>query len=261
MPIIHFAHSNGFAAPTYRYFLEQLAPQKVQVLEKFGHDKRFAPTFSWKPLTDQLIRSIEQQDSPVIGLGHSLGAVVTLDAYYRRPDLFRGLIMMDPPFFSRKIRAIFLIARMLGISGKLIPPAVKAKKRRSEWESKEIVADSFRNKALFRDFHAEAFDDYIQYGLVETEQGGVRLDFSTKEEYRIFKHSPVWLGSGKINVPSFYVYSNRFEIGSPDTIRELQQKFKQTKFVAMDAGHMFPMEQPEQTAKLIKQLVEEMQLV
>tara|TARA_R110000744_G_scaffold67435_2_gene137531 strand:- start:112 stop:891 length:780 start_codon:yes stop_codon:yes gene_type:complete len=255
MSVIHFAHSNGFTALTYRYFLEQLAPHNVQYLEKFGHDKRFEPRFSWAPLTNQLIESIEKQRKPVIGLGHSLGAVVTLNAYYKRPDLFKGLIMMDPPFFGQKMRLLLLGARIVGVSGKLVPPAVKAKKRKSEWESKAAVAESFRNKPLFKDFHPEAFKDYIEHGLVETEQGRAKLDFSTKEEYRIFKHTPFSLGSGKIDVPSFYLYSNRFEIGSAASIEEHKKRFKQTEFIAVDAGHMFPMEQPEKTAQLVKDLI------
>lgn len=255
MALIHFAHSNGFAAPTYRYFLEQLAPHTVQYIPKFGHDKKFNPTFSWMPLADQLIESIESQQKPVIGLGHSLGAVVSLYAYYKRPDLFKGLILMDPPFFGFPLRLLLLGARALGVSGKMVPPAIKAKRRKTRWESKDIAARTLREKALFKDFHTEAFNDYINYGLVETDDGFVELDFSAKQEYRIFKHTPFWLGSGKIDVPSFYLYSNRFEIGSPESILALQRKFAFTEFLPIDAGHMFPMEQPEQTAALIKRLI------
>jgi len=255
MAVVHFAHSNGFSAATYRYFLEQLAPHQVQYIAKFGHDKKFEPRFSWAPLTRQLIASIERQNKPVIGLGHSLGAVVTLNAYYQRPDLFRGLILMDPPFFGFKMRLLLLGARLLGVSGKLVPPAKKARKRKSEWDTREEVASSFRDKRLFRDFHDESFQDYINYGLVENEKGGVRLDFSAKEEYRIFKHTPFSVGSGKISVPSYYLYSNRFEIGSPASIEELKRIFSTTEFIPVDAGHMFPMEQPEAAAALIKELI------
>lgn len=255
MAVIHFAHSNGFHAATYRYFLEQLQPHQVQYLEKFGHDPRYNPKYNWTPLTDQLIHSIEDQQKPVVGVGHSLGAVVSLYAYYRRPDLFSALVMMDPPFFGFPLRLLTLASRITGISGRLIPPAVKARKRRTRWESREEAYQSLKDKPLFRRFHPESFNDYINYGLVEGETGGMKLAFSAKEEYRIFKHTPFGLGNGKIQVPSFYLYSNRFEIGSPESISALRKKFKSTEFIPVDAGHMFPMEQPEKTAALIKQLI------
>lgn len=255
MATIHFAHSNGFPALTYRYFLDQLKPHDVQYLPKFGHDHNYRPRFNWMPLADQLIASIEQQQKPVIALGHSLGAVVSLYAYYRRPDLFKGLIMMDPPFFGLPMRMLLFGSRLLGISGRLIPPAKKTRKRKSRWDSREQAAESLREKPLFKNFHPEAFNDYIRYGLVESDAGGVELDFSVQEEYKIFKHTPFWLGPGKIDVPSYYLYSNRFEIGSPESILELQQKFHKTEFIPIDAGHMFPMEQPERTAELVKRLI------
>jgi len=255
MPVVHFAHSNGFPALTYRYFLEQLRPLEVQYLPKFGHDPRFNPRFHWGPLADQLIHSIEQQKQPVVGLGHSLGAVVSLYAYYKRPDLFSGLIMMDPPFFAFSTRLALLGARFLGVSGHLVPPAKKAKKRNTRWRSREEASHALRNKALFKNFHPEAFDDYIQHGIVATGRGDYTLDFSATEEYRIFKHTPFALGSGQIDVPSFYLYSNRFEIGSPQSITSLQQKFGKTEFIPIDAGHMFPMEKPVEISNLIKGLI------
>ena len=255
MAVIHFAHSNGFHAPTYRYFLEQLQPHRIQYLEKFGHDPRYNPKYSWTPLVDQLIHSIEEQQKPVVAVGHSLGAVVSLYAYYRRPELFSGLVLMDPPFFGFPLRFLMLASRIAGISGMLIPPAKKARKRRTTWESREEAYQSLKDKSLFRYFHPESFSDYINYGLVEGKRGGLELSFSAKEEYRIFRHTPFWLGSGEIHVPSFYLYSNRFEIGSPESIRALQKKFTSTEFIPIDAGHMFPLEQPEETAALIKQLI------
>lgn len=255
MAVIHFAHSNGFAAATYGYFLEQLRPHHVQLLDRFGHDRKYYPHYSWNPLVSQLIHSIESQQRPVIAVGHSLGAVVSLYAYYRRPELFRGLIMMDPPFFNLTRRLLLLASRVAGISGWLVPPAKKARKRRRVWESRQEASESLRNKPLFRNFHPECFQDYIDHGLKERQAGGVELAFSAEEEYQIFRHTPFWLGTGKIGVPGFYLYSNRFEVGSAGTISSLQKKFSTTEFIAMDAGHMFPLEKPVETATLIKQLI------
>ena len=51
-------------------------------------------------LVDQVIDSIVRQAKgrKVIGLGHSLGSVLTLMASFRRPELFSQVIMLDPSY-------------------------------------------------------------------------------------------------------------------------------------------------------------------
>ena len=62
---------------------------------------------------------------PVWAIGHSFGAVILAFAAEQRPDLFKGLIMMDPPVLSRKIRWAIAISQFLGVSHKIMPLAKK----------------------------------------------------------------------------------------------------------------------------------------
>jgi pimeloyl-ACP methyl ester carboxylesterase len=66
---------------------------------------------------------------PVIGLGHSLGAVTTYIAAAKYPQLFSCIILLDPPILPR--RTIWLITTMkwLGLAGK-IPLARTARRRK-----------------------------------------------------------------------------------------------------------------------------------
>ena len=48
----------------------------------------------------------------VIGLGHSLGSVLTLMASYRRPELFSQVIMLDPPLIIGKASFVFHLAKI-----------------------------------------------------------------------------------------------------------------------------------------------------
>lgn len=189
MQTMHFAHSNGFPSLTYRYFLSQFHNFDVRYIETFGHDPTYNPKYSWDPLVKQFLNPIIQENKKVIAVGHSLGAVVCLRAYYQNPHLFSHLVLMDPPFFIFRLRFFILLMRFLGISGKIIPVARRTRYRQTHWSSKEEAYSYLKNKALFKNFHLECFQDYINFGLKPYENG-VELFFSVEEEYKIFKNSP-----------------------------------------------------------------------
>ena len=98
---IHFAHANGFPAQSYQYFLEQLHPHPVSYVNVLGEGEyrlRY-PWDGWSLFGKEIVEAIERQhDEPVIGLGHSLGGVAVFHAARMRPDLFRKVIILDPPF-------------------------------------------------------------------------------------------------------------------------------------------------------------------
>jgi pimeloyl-ACP methyl ester carboxylesterase len=252
-PIIHFAHANGFPAATYRYFFEQLQPLPVLAIPQIGQTvQRFR---SWEPFADEMIAFLEQQQTgPVVGVGHSLGGVVTYFAARKCPELFSRIILLDPPMFRPVKRKMAGLVDAVGLGGNFIPPAIKAKKRRRTFDDKEQAALFFKQKSLFRSFHPESFEDYIQYGLQES-QSGVELVFPAEREYRIFCKTPSTFGPFRLKVPLDYVYSTKMEVTSEKDINHLRSYFKGVPFHAFDAGHMFPLEQPEATANFIKQLI------
>ena len=59
----------------------------------------------WHPLSDDLLRFLSNRASttlseePVIGVGHSIGGIVTLRAALRDPGKFRALVLFDPVLF------------------------------------------------------------------------------------------------------------------------------------------------------------------
>ncbi len=256
MTDIVFSHANGFPYDTYRHFLSLLAPHTVTGVPKLGHGA-FKPLRNWYPLVDELIAHIETHHTqPVAGVGHSLGGVLTFWAAIRRPDLFEKVIILDSPMFSIYKRIPLWVAQKMGISGKIVPPAKKTRHRRTEFASKEEALHFFERRALFKHFDPQSLRDYVEYGLVPTEKG-FTLSFSAEMEYRLFCQTPAKLGKKEPQVPSYFLYATTHQVLQPNDVEWLKRALKSTTFLPIEGGHMFPLEQPEHAAALLKQLIAE----
>lgn len=266
--IIQFSHANGFGAATYTHFFKQLAPHQVSAMPLIAHGQDYQK-IDWRILADELIEYIEKhQTEKVIGVGHSLGGVMTHFAAQKRPDLFKKIILLDPPIPRFSKRMMIGIIKLLGMTDRFAPSG-KSKKRRIHFPDRREAYRYFKTKALFKNFDEQCFQDYIDYGLKPTENGeGLELAFSSKIETEIFRTLPLYIGRDVAplrlqhqDLPQsqpkrFYIYSNHHHVTSKKDIKWLKNHFKYTKFIPFDGGHLFPLEQPRETAKLIKQLIE-----
>ena len=247
-----FAHSNGFSARTYATFLQALSPASLRYVPLFGHDsKGRASSSKWSYLSKQLLDCVDRSSSPVVGIGHSMGAVLILQTYYLRPSSFTHLILMDPPLFRPIKQAGIRIAKWIGQSDLLISPARKAKRRRNWWRSKEEANNYLKEKPLFKRFHPKAMKDYITYGLKPSPKKGFTLSFSQQIEYEIFRHTRLSMQFAAVEIPCYLLYSTSYKVCSRSDIRYLASQLPNVRFTPISGGHMFPFEQPKETAHLI----------
>lgn len=188
-PLIHFAHANGVPSKVYQKLFDQLKDQyDVIYVAEIGTDKRYPITHGWTYLVDQIIDSIVQQAQgrKVIGLGHSLGSVLTLIAAYRRPELFSQVIMLDPPLIIGKASFVFHLAKIF--KPKLvdkITPAGLSVRRRDHWESREQAAELLGSRGFYQHFDADCFQAYIDHALThDPQRGGVTLTIPKMRKWR-----------------------------------------------------------------------------
>ena len=168
---IFFAHANGFPAEVYGDLFKQLSSLDIDYIPVLAHGK-YPIKNSWKDVVPEIITYFENNYSePVWAIGHSFGAVILAFAAEQRPNLFKGLIMMDPPVLSRWIRWVLGITQYLGISQYIMPLAKKSSKRSDQFPSREFVAGKLRKKFLFTPFGQASFDNYIKYGFQDTDEG------------------------------------------------------------------------------------------
>ncbi len=206
-PLIHFAHANGVPSLVYQKLFDLLKDEyEVIYVPLLGTDKRYLIDNHWKSLTNQVIDSIVRQAKgrPVIGLGHSLGSVLTFQAALKRPELFSQVIMLDPPLIMGKDGFALHVAKLLKLKAvDRMSPAALSLRRRDHWDSREQAAELLRPKGFYKDFDADCFQAYIDYALTEDKvRGGVELTIPKMDEVKVFRTNPSlwWLPQKKIHL-------------------------------------------------------------
>jgi pimeloyl-ACP methyl ester carboxylesterase len=135
-----FAPANGYPPGSYRAILTALAG-RFRVLavrhRPLWPGSRPEEIASWHDLAaDQMAMAEGQGLRQAIGVGHSLGAVTSLVAALRRPELFRALVLIEPVFLAPSWLERLAEAGRRG--EKLQLPLVQtALKRRSHWPERQ----------------------------------------------------------------------------------------------------------------------------
>lgn len=253
--VLHFAHANGFHPATYQQLLQPLAQDfKVLAIEHrpFWQAKPTA-TDDWEQIADDLIRFLEEQNlNNVIGVGHSLGAVATMFAAVKRPDLFKKIVLIEPVFLpATLITLVYLVPQRW--RKQLNPLTRMTLKRRDIWDNKQEVFDSYRQKKFFAEISDEVLWDYLNSGLKKQLDGKVTLTYSKEWEAHFFSIAPkVWSKLQQLETPVLGIRGK-----NTDTLRADQWvKWKRLKpthhFLEIEnTGHLVPLEKPQLLAKEI----------
>jgi len=256
--LVHFSHANGIPGSSYQPLFERLQPHSVIAIPKVGHDPRFPVDHNWRYLADELIQYLEQNAAePVVGVGHSLGAVVTFIASCKRPDLFRGVLMLDPPLFWGKSAWLFKLRKLTGTRADKFTPAGKSKGRRRTWPDRVKATEYFASKRLFQ-FHPDCFASFCQAAVEECENGEVRLRFDVDVEVGIFRNTADNLKSYKRphNIPYQLIYADKSDASRPGMILPFARHFS-IPVEKIEGEHMYPLQQPDLTAELILRFIRE----
>jgi pimeloyl-ACP methyl ester carboxylesterase len=273
-PIVHLAHANGFPPGTYRPLAEILTGQPVDGSGRSYHVIALpsrplwpgslpdsAP--SWHPLADDLIRGLDDLGlSGIVGVGHSLGGVLTLWAAVRRPDLFRAVVLVDPVILSPAMLWVLGLLRRLGLERRL-PLVRRTLRRRRAWSSRQDCYAHFRRKSLFATWPDASLWAYVEAGTHEGADGQVQLVYPPEWEARIFATTPidVWRAVPHLSTPALVVRGERSETFRSRSEALMARLVPQARFVVVPgAGHLVPMERPAETGAAIRQFLDDLPL-
>jgi len=254
-PWLHFSHANGFPVSVYLPLMHRLSDQfRVIGLSLRGQDGLSDGIRDWQAMAYDLINFLDSLAArPVIGVGHSIGAVTTLLCAARRPDLFSHVILLDPPLFARGPVFILRLMRLIGLKRRF-PPAERARRRRNGWADRQEALDYFRGKNLFAGWEEDFLRAYVTYGLKPADGGGVSLICPPEAEARAFEHYPldVWARVKRLQSKVLLVRGGDSEVLSQKAYERFLRLCNHAQGSIMaGAGHLLPMQKPQETVLLI----------
>ncbi|HQQ74367.1 MAG TPA: alpha/beta hydrolase [Pseudomonadales bacterium] len=178
-PIVHFVHGTGFNGMVYWPMLQHLLPHVDLVITNVqGHGEsdigeKFLGWEANASMIHEVLLHKRQQwhaDVPVIGMGHSFGAIVTLLAANKTPAVFDRLLLLDPIFLPPMLSVLSGFFRRTRLV-EHTPMVKMTRKRRAHWPDRSAVRDSLYQRGVFRDWHDDAFNAYLDHALHERDDG------------------------------------------------------------------------------------------
>ena len=259
MSTIFFAHANGFPSPCYQPFFEALQSHghTIDAIDKIGVNPQFPISNNWPHLIKELEQEItSRHQEPVIGIGHSLGGVLSYLLANKQPAVFSHLILLDPPVINGWQNIAWWLFKRLGLSDRLTP-AGASKNRRTHFESYQAAYDNLRPKRLFKDFTEASFVAYLEHGMKPTEEGGLTLAIDLETELALFRTATdnLWRYNKKLEMPGLYLTAEDSEFSKQPFAKRLSVTAGM-EYQVLKGGHLFPQESPETTADVITQWIQ-----
>lgn len=258
-------HATGFNAMTYQSLLAPLGLRtKVTALDLRGHGRTTLQAQpgklkSWHRYRDDVIEFLEKNATrPVVLSGHSMGGCVAVLVAGKRPDLVKGLVLVDPVIMSRRY---YFIVHMLPFLRPLLRVgkhmARQARKRRAEFPSQAAAREAYEGKGAFKTWRQPFLDDYIMDGLARVDEGHAdsenqvwRLTCDPKWEaasYKAERNQP-WGALRKIRKKKIPVVILRPEINPVMSDKTTDLMIRKNPDIVLkerpNTSHFHPMEVP-----------------
>jgi pimeloyl-ACP methyl ester carboxylesterase len=272
---LHFLHANGYPPACYKSFFELLRRQYHvfgMLLRPLWKDSNPNDIRDWKPFSEDLLQflastaptaplSASTQPAPVIGVGHSIGAIVTLRAALHDPAKFRALVLIDPVLFAPGFMINWHIVRMLGLGDKLHPLISGAKKRRRIFDDLETVYRRYRNRNIFRYMSDENLRVYIE-GIVRKTDRGYELVYSPEWEAQIYRTGmhdfDIWRDLPRLQVPTLFIRGAETDTFMPNAAKLVKQKQPKARVESLEKStHLLPLERPQEVFDSMKSFLNE----
>jgi len=255
---LHFLHANGFPPDCYQPLFEILQTEYHvfgMLLRPLWGDARLEGIHNWVPFSDDLRSFLSSQPNPVIGVGHSVGAIATLRAAMRDPGLFRALILLDPVLFIPKRLVEWKIQRAKDPTAH--PLIQGAMRRRRTFTDLESVFSAYREREIFRYMNDANLRSYIEGITRPSANGGYELVFSPDWEARIYSTGlqdfDIWNSLGNLKVPVLFIRGAETDTFLEEAAELVKQKQPRAKVETLEKStHLLPLERPQEVFDMIR---------
>ena len=261
---LHFLHANGYPPDCYQLLFAHLQKH----YHVFGMKLR--PLWDgatreglkdWHPFSDDLLKFLPSHTSqPVIGVGHSIGGVVTLRAAMKKPENFRALILLDPVLFVPPFLAGWKFIRAIGLGDKIHPLIPAAKRRRRTFDNLESVFNGYRRRDIFQYMNDDSLKAYINGITKPKAGGGFELVYSPEWEAHIYltglQDFDIWSRLPAFDVPTLIIRGAKTDTFLENAERLVKKKNPKIQVHTMQkATHLLPLEYPQEVAEIINNFV------
>ena len=187
-----------------------------------------------------------------------MGGMLSLMAAKARPDLVRGVVLLDAPVVAGW-RAFFLRVARHSALAERASPARFSVRRRNVWPDAEAAYQHFAAKEIFALWGPGVLRDYMQHGLVP-HPDGVTLRFTREAETAVYRGLPDHIGKmvqSGFPVPVGFIGG----INSDECRRAgmaATRRLVGAHYMQIGGGHLFPMESPGIAAAAVHELIQSM---
>lgn len=250
----HFLPGNGFCGGVYWSFLQKLLPDRGLFLHDIeGHgDSEAPPRFSGIGAVARRVPLVLQEQGlrdgrPLIGMGHSFGAALTLKVAADNPGLFKALVLLDPIVFPPPV---WLGAKLMAALG--VHPMVKAAlRRRREWASRQEALDRLRGRGIYAGWPEQALVDFVDHATHD--QDGRRVLSCPPELEAEIYAKPVypWPSFRKAQLPILFLHGASSYPFFPPASRIARRLNPRVEIATSPGHHCFMMEDPGSAAAAV----------
>lgn len=297
---IVFIHATGFCASTYKQvFANNQFDVDIFAPDMRGHGRTRLPTDpkrlrSWSTYSEDIHEFLDNLKNgrvlqcegaladkkfdaikgPILLAGHSMGAVTALMASKNRDDI-AGAVMIEPVIIP-DIASKFAASPLWSLVASRFPIAAKAEQRRNQWDSRDAVFESYKQKPIFANWHDGMLRDYLEDGLrpishenYDEGASGVELSCTPSWEAATFRAQANSFWSAlraltKVKHTSdvargalpIHVLAGRVKGSTISAQAEAQLQKAGIKTIREEEyGHLLPMENPALAARFLKNIV------
>ncbi|NTW11881.1 MAG: alpha/beta hydrolase [Anaerolineales bacterium] len=268
---LHFLHANGYPPDCYKPLFELLKTEYQvfgMLLRPLWGEAKPDEIDDWHTFSEDLRVFLSSSPvgaspngapDPVIGVGHSVGAIVTLRTALRYPKKFRALVLLDPVLYVPRRLVEWKVQRA---KDPLSHPLIQsAQKRRRTFSDLESVFTSYRERDVFRYLSDQHLRIYIE-GITRKTENGYELVYSPEWESRIYFTSlqdfDIWNNLQYLRVPALFLRGEETDTFLENAAELV--KFKQPKArveVLEKATHLFPLEYPRKVFDIMQSFLRE----
>ncbi|MHA7834023.1 MAG: alpha/beta fold hydrolase [Algiphilus sp.] len=260
-PTLHWLSGNGFCGGVYWPMLARLDARFGLITHDLaGHgESDRVRQFDGVARNVHRIRSAlteRKPTAPLVAMGHSFGAALSLRMVAQMPEAFSALILLDPIILPRR----YWLGSKLAAALRRNPMAQAARRRREAWPDAVGARDALEGRGIYKGWTDEALDAFIGHATFE-EGDRRRLCCDPELEAQIFENPLyLWRDIPRLQVPTLLLYgegSYFFMAPSAQRCAAMQPRLRAE---GLPGGHCFMQEDPDTTAARINDWLSEIGL-